>query len=73
MMNIQNFMYFHNCITQLFAHIDYKYISAFYNNITKTINMKNQEKNEKNIFFRLLCDVVHFFTKLFLSKKKSIL
>lgn len=64
-------MHFHNCLTQLFAYVDYKYVSAFYNNITKIINRQNEEVNAK-VFFSGYCVAWSiFFSELFLSEKNQ--
>lgn len=64
-------MYFHNCMSQLFGYINYKYIAAFFNNITKTINKQNDEINAK-VFFSGYCVAWSiFFSELFLCEKNQ--
>lgn len=64
-------IHFNETIKKLFEPINYEYIPAFYNNITKSINKKNEEINCKNFFSGYCVAWSLFFSELFLSEKNK--
>lgn len=64
-------MHFNNCISELFSYINYKYVSAFHNDITKPINYINEELNEKPFFTGYCVAWSIFFCELFLAQNNQ--